>query len=128
MTAPSAEDVADILEGVKVTYAAPGSSRVVVVDGFGVRVGVERGALEVSDGIGEDRRTRRFEVVAPPERVVVTGEGTFTTQGLAWCHSQGTAVVVISRGDVLLAASPQGATTLVCDGHKHLLSGHRPGW
>ena len=80
MTALSAEDVADILEGVRVTYTAPGSARVVVVDGFGVRVGVERGALEVSDGVGEDRRTRRFEVVAPPERVVVTGEGTFTTQ------------------------------------------------
>ena len=104
----SAEDVTDVLEGVRATYAAPGSARVVVVDGFGVRIGVERGALEVSDGVGQDRRTRRFEVVAPPERLVVAGEGAFTTQALAWCHSQGIAVVVISRGDVLLAASPLG--------------------
>jgi CRISPR-associated protein Cas1 len=108
MTPLSPEDVADILEGVRVSYTAPGSAHVVVVDGFGVRVGVERGALEVLDGIGQDRRTRRFEVTTPPERVVVAGEGAFTTQALAWCHSQGTAVVVISRNDVLLAASPPG--------------------
>jgi CRISPR-associated endonuclease Cas1 len=104
----SDEDVADILEGVAATYSSPGDPHVVVAEGFGLRVIVERGALRVEDGLGADRRERTYEVVAPPERLVVVGEGTLSTDALAWCQSQGTAVVVLSRDDVLLAASPPG--------------------
>ncbi len=58
----SPEDVADSMSAIGQTYARPDLAGVCVVDGFGVRVEVERGALEVHDGIGQQhRRTRRYD-------------------------------------------------------------------
>ena len=108
MAALSDEDVADVLEGVRETYASPGDPHVVVASGYGVRIITERGALHVVDGIGADGRARTYEVVAPPERLIVTGDGMISTRALRWCQSQGTAVVVMAHGEVLLAASPPG--------------------
>ncbi len=41
------EDVADSMAAIEATYSRPDLAGVCVVDGFGVRVVVERGALEV---------------------------------------------------------------------------------
>ena len=127
MGALSDEDVADILEGVMATYSMPGDPHVVVAEGFGLRVSVERGALRVEDGIGADRRRRPYEVVAPPERLVVVGEGTLSTDALAWCQSQGTAVVVLARDDVLLAGSPPGRNDARLRRAQALAAGSRGG-
>ena len=102
------QDVADRLGAIAATYGADGDGRVVVADGFGVRVTVHHGALVVADGVGEVRRTRTFPKVSAPERLVVTGDGMLTTGALAWCRAQGVAVVVLTAGDVTLAASPPG--------------------
>jgi hypothetical protein len=49
------KDVADSMTALVDPYSRPDSGGVCVVDGFGVRVVVERGALEVHDGVGPHR-------------------------------------------------------------------------
>ena len=100
--------MADRLDAIAETYGTDGDRRVVVADGFGVRVVVEHGALVLTDGVGEHRRERRFGKVAAPERVVVAGDGMLTTGSLSWCKAQGVAFVVLAAGDVLLSESPPG--------------------
>ena len=104
----TAEDVADRMGAIAETYATAGDPQVVVADGFGVRVTVNHGALVVADGLGETRRERTCTKVSAPSRLVVAGDGVLTTEALAWCRAQGTAVVVLRAGDVLLGASPPG--------------------
>ena len=71
----SPDDIADDAERRADAYGHPDSEHVVVVDGFGARVVVERGHLELHDGVGEHRRVRRYAKVDAPRRVVV-GIGT----------------------------------------------------
>ena len=104
----SATDLDDRRDGLQATYGTEGSGRVVVADGFDVRVTVSYGALVVRDGVAEHVRERRYAKVLAPERLVVTGDGILSTEALAWCKAQGTAVVVLRAGDVLLGASPPG--------------------
>ena len=104
----SAEDVADRLDALRQTYGTDGDGQVVVADGFGVRVTVNHGALVVTDGVGEHRRERTYAKVSPPSRLVVAGDGLVTTEALSWGRANGTAVVVLHGGDVLLGASPPG--------------------
>ncbi len=104
----SPEDVADRTGAITDTYGAAGDPRVVVADGFGCKVVVHNGALRVADGVGEHRRERSYSKVQAPERLVMAGDGFLTTEALSWCQAQGTAVVVLRAGDVLLAASPPG--------------------
>ena len=102
------DDLADRLGAITATYSTESDGRVVVADGFGCRVTVEHGALRVQDGEGSHRRDRMFAKVTAPERVVVAGDGMLTTEALSWCKAQGTAVVILRAGDVLLGASPPG--------------------
>ncbi|MHB1582508.1 MAG: CRISPR-associated endonuclease Cas1 [Acidimicrobiales bacterium] len=104
----SADDLVDRSEVLSASYGTDGDRRVVVVDGFDVRVTVRYGALTVRDGVAEHARERRYSKVTAPERLVVMGEGILSTEALAWCRAQGTAVVVLRAGDVLLGASPPG--------------------
>jgi hypothetical protein len=46
------EDTVDSLAAIEPTYRRPDAAGVCVVDGFGCRLVVERGPLEVHDGIG----------------------------------------------------------------------------
>jgi CRISPR-associated endonuclease Cas1 len=81
---------------------------VVVVDGHTGWVRIERGHLAIGDGVAENQRERRFSKVAPPERLVVVGEGTISVEALRWLHRLGVSVVVLGGDDVLLASSPPG--------------------
>ncbi|MDA8356453.1 MAG: CRISPR-associated endonuclease Cas1 [Actinomycetota bacterium] len=102
------DEVADRLEAVANTYGGSGDAHVIVADGFDVKVLVRNSALTICDGMAEHRRERAYPKVAAPERLVVAGDGFLTTEALEWCRAQGTAVVVLARGDVLLGASPPG--------------------
>ena len=104
----SPDDVTDRSDALSVTYGSAGNGRVVVADGFDVRITVGYGALVVRDGVAEHVRERRYSKVTAPDRIVVAGEGILSTEALAWCRAQGTAVVVLRTGDVLLGASPPG--------------------
>jgi CRISPR-associated endonuclease Cas1 len=87
-----------------------GPSGVVVVEGFGARVIVEKGHLELHDGVGEHRRVRRFTKIDPPRRLVI-GIGTvgiLSLGALRWCVNVGTPVVVLGGDGAILAAGIRG--------------------
>jgi CRISPR-associated endonuclease Cas1 len=114
-TAPlSALDIADDAARRADAYG-PGSelvgpSGVVVAEGFGVRVEVEKGHLELRDGVGEHRRLRRFTKIEPPGRLVV-GIGTVgnvSLDAIRWCVLVGTPVIVLGGDGAILAASIRG--------------------
>ena len=57
----SAQDVAEAKAAIEATYRRPDVAGVCVADGFGVKVTVERGALQVSRWHRPCRRTRRYD-------------------------------------------------------------------
>jgi CRISPR-associated protein Cas1 len=100
------EEVAERLEALADTYGTERPGPVAVVDGFGVRLRVERGALEVSDGVGPHRRLRRYDRATHElARVVVTGDGIVSTAALRWCKAAGVEVVVLDQAAEALLTS-----------------------
>jgi CRISPR-associated endonuclease Cas1 len=83
---------------------------VCVADGMGLRLSIERGALVVTDGIGDHCRTRRFDKATHRlSRLVVMGTtGTLSIDTLHWCSRLGIGVVVLSHdGTVQLTSTPR---------------------
>ena len=104
------EDVADGMTAIEATYSRPDLAGVCVVDGFGVRVVVERGALEVYDGIGPHRRTRHYDRATHGLRrlVVTNAAGMVSLDALHWCASLGVGVLVLGPdGTAQLASTPR---------------------
>lgn len=83
----------------------------VVLTGYGVRVAVEHSQLEVSDGIGAQRRHGIFHrATSGLKRLVILGHtGSITFEALHWLHDIGAAVVQIDAdGQVIVCSSPLG--------------------
>ena len=72
---------------------------VLVVDGFGVSLRVERGRLIVSDGSGSERRERSFDRTGTPiARVVVLGgTGSLALSALCWLADRGVPLLALDR-------------------------------
>lgn len=108
----SPADVADRTEALRSTYSRPLVGPVLVVDGHGLRIGVERGGLHVSDGVGPHRRTRSFPKVGHGvTRMVVVGgsTGIVTLDALQLCRDLGISLVVLDRsGDPSIASVGYG--------------------
>jgi len=107
----SHEDAADTLATISATYAR-GTDRagVCVVDGMGARISVDRGALLVSDGMGEHRRDRRFDKATHGLRrvVLLASTGSVTIDAMAWCARLGVGLVVLAPdGSARLASTPR---------------------
>jgi CRISPR-associated endonuclease Cas1 len=85
---------------------------VCVADGYGVMVAVERGALQVHDGIGQERRTRRFDRATHGLSRIVVGNvtGGITFDALRWCEALGIGVLVLGPDDTPLLTSVPRAT------------------
>jgi CRISPR-associated endonuclease Cas1 len=83
------------------------NARVVIVDGYGVRIFVRHGRLQVQDGIGRHRREAEFTRAAVPfKRLIVLGhEGFITLEAVRWLSGVGAAFVQIDRAGKLLATS-----------------------
>jgi CRISPR-associated endonuclease Cas1 len=82
---------------------------IVVADGFGVNVCVERSQLVIRDGAGRQRRERRFgRATADIARLVVLGgSGGITIESIRWLDSVGAALVCIDRdGKILCGSGP----------------------
>ena len=106
----SPKDVADGLVAIEATYRRSDYASVCVVDGFGCYVSVERGALEVRDGLGPYRRTRCYDRATHGLRrlVVVNAAGTLSLEALRWCASLGIGVLVLGAdGTPQLASTPR---------------------
>jgi CRISPR-associated endonuclease Cas1 len=91
-------DVEASLQAIAETYVhdTPNPS-VCVADGHGLRIDVEKGHLEVRDGLGEHRRVRRYaKATHGLSRLVVLGSsGSITLRAMQWCHRLGIGVVVL---------------------------------
>ncbi len=82
-------------------------SAVLVLDGHGLRLGVERGHLLLHDGIGVHRRSRRLSrAQRTVRRIVVLGHtGHLTLEAIRWCAEVGIALVQLDTDGALLAAA-----------------------
>jgi len=104
------EDVADSMAALERTYARINIAGVCVCDGFGVRVVVERGALEVHDGVGQHRRTRRYDRATRGLRrlVILNAAGMISLEALRWCQALGIGVLMLGAdGTVQLSSTPR---------------------
>ncbi|MGD1012077.1 MAG: CRISPR-associated endonuclease Cas1 [Acidimicrobiales bacterium] len=104
------EDFTDSTAALTETYRRPDTAGVCVADGFGVRVMVERGALEVHDGVGSHRRSRRYDRATHGLRrlVVLNATGMVSLDSLRWCHALGVGVLMLgSDGMAQLASTPR---------------------
>ena len=106
------DDVAVRLEQIARTFDRPTAGGVCVADGYGVRITVERGALEIHDGIGQARRTRRFDRATHGlSRIVVANvTGAVTFDALRFCEALGIGVLVLGPDDAPLLTSVPRAT------------------
>lgn len=82
-------------------------ARVVIVDGYGIRVFVRHGRLHIEDGMGRHRREADFTRAAVPfKRLVILGhEGFITLEAMRWLAGVGAALIQIERSGRLLATS-----------------------
>jgi len=81
----------------------------VTLYGYGIRVFVDRGHLNVEDGIGPDRRKYRFARVRHGLRrlVVIGSDGMVSLEALRWLADQNAAFVMLDRdGSVLATTGP----------------------
>lgn len=85
----------------------PPRNGVLVLTGYGLRVGVERGHLTVSDGRGRERREGRFPRASRQlRRLVILGHtGSISFDALRWLRDVGCAFVEIDADGAVIAAT-----------------------
>jgi CRISPR-associated endonuclease Cas1 len=87
----------------------PTDSGVLVLSGYGMRVGVHRRHLIVSDGVGRNRRSGRLSrAVGGLKRLIVLGHsGIISLESLRWLHGVGAGFIQIDTdGQVIAAFGP----------------------
>lgn len=93
------------------TSTAATAGRVLVVDGYGVRLSVRRGQLVIEDGMGRERQTREVSRIERTLRrvVVLADTGSVSLDAVRWCADVGISLVQLDRnGRLLLTAKPVG--------------------
>src|SRR4051812_35707130 len=87
-------------------------SGLVVACGYGLRIQVSRGHLVVDDGVGSERRVRRYSrATSTIRRLVVVGHtGYVTLHALRWLRDVGAVFVQIDNDGSLIALSAPQAT------------------
>jgi CRISPR-associated endonuclease Cas1 len=85
--------------------AAGAGERVVTVHGYGIKMTVRNGHLVISDGIGRQRRERRYpKVDRSIRRIVITApDGYITLDALQWCADHGITVITLDPDGNLIA-------------------------
>jgi CRISPR-associated endonuclease Cas1 len=82
---------------------------VLTLYGFGIRVAMQSGHLEIEDGIGPDRRKIRLARVGHGLRrlVMIGSDGFVTFEALRWLADQDASFVMLDRdGSVLMTTGP----------------------
>jgi CRISPR-associated endonuclease Cas1 len=76
----------------------------VVVQGYGLRIAIERGHLLIEDGVATDRRRRSIPRVSPLRRLVVIGHtGSVSLDALRWLRDVGAGFAQIDADASLVA-------------------------
>ncbi len=89
--------------------SAISKSGVLTIHGFGVRVRMQCGHLEIEDGIGEERRRVRLARVGHGLRrlVCIAEDGFFTLDALKWLADQRASLIMLDRsGKISLVTGP----------------------
>ncbi len=84
-------------------------SGVLTIHGFGVRVRMQSGHLEIEDGVADERRTVRLSRVGHGLRrlVCISEDGFFTLDALKWLADQDASLIMLDRsGKVTLVTGP----------------------
>src|SRR5947209_6420124 len=84
-------------------------SGVLTIHGFGVRVRMQSGHLEIEDGVGSERRTFRLARVGHELRrlVCVSEDGFVSLSALKWLSDVGAAFIMLDRlGKVRIVTGP----------------------
>jgi hypothetical protein len=81
-----------------------GKSGVLTIHGFGVRVRMRSGHLEIEDGIGLERRTLRLPRVGHGLKrlVCISEDGFVTLSALKWLADIGASFVMLNRNGKVL--------------------------
>lgn len=90
-----------------------GRSGVLTIHGFGIRVRMQSGHLEIEDGVGPERRKIRLARVGHGlKRLVCISEDGFTTlSALKWLADVGASFVILNRmGKVLFVTGPTASS------------------
>ena len=88
-------------------------SGVLAIHGFGVRVRMQSGHLEIEDGIADERRTVRLARVGHRLRrlVCIAEDGFFTLDALKWLADQEASLTLLERsGKVSLVTGPTASS------------------
>src|ERR1019366_4156605 len=91
----------------------PADSGICVAHGYGLKLYVHRGHLIIHDGIGRQRRTRRYHrATSRLKRLVVIGHtGFITLEALRWLSDARAALVHIDADGKLLTTSASTGPT-----------------
>jgi CRISPR-associated endonuclease Cas1 len=88
----------------------PDHPSVAVVDGYGISLTVNRGHLVIHDGIGSQRRTRRYpRIERDLRRILILGHtGHVSLEAMRWCTERNIAVVQLDADNkiITLTAAP----------------------
>src|SRR5580698_8211157 len=88
-------------------------SGVLTIHGFGVRVRMQSGHLEIDDGIADERRMVRLARVGHGLRrlVCIAEDGFFTLDALKWIADQRASLTMLDRsGRVSLVTGPTSSS------------------
>ena len=88
-------------------------SGVLTIHGFGVRVRMQSGHLEIEDGVGRERRTLRLPRVGPGLKrlVCISEDGFATLSALKWLAEIGASFVLLNRsGNVVFVTGPTASS------------------
>ena len=88
-------------------------SGVLTIHGFGVRVRMQSGHLEIQDGVGPDRRTITLARVNHHLRrlVCISDDGFVTLSALKWLSDIGASLIMLDRtGKVVFVTGPAASS------------------
>ncbi len=88
----------------------PSDSTVLVADGYGISIRVNRGHLVISDGIGQHRRERRLpRIQRSIRRILVLGHtGTLSLDAVRWCADTGVTLLQVDTDGRVVAVTSRG--------------------
>jgi CRISPR-associated endonuclease Cas1 len=80
-------------------------TNVVVVDGYGIRLAVQRGHLVIDDGIGSQRRSRRYpRIERNLRRILILGQtGSISLDALRWCSERHIAITQLDADSRIIS-------------------------
>jgi CRISPR-associated endonuclease Cas1 len=102
--------VDSVPEHIRQTFTRePADRRVIVVDGYGIKLTTKRGELVIEDGIGTARRVRVVPRVTNVQRVIILAPNGYITLGASeWCAATGVQLLQLTRdGSAVMAGSQE---------------------